>query len=303
MTQMRPPIILVGTGRCGSTFLHRLLARHDELGWLSTWNEVFPTQAWLARFSNLYRNDRLSTGIRHRRWFPKPFEAYKFWEHYLPGFSRRDRPLCAEDVTAEGIAPVRDAVERILRHQGKERLLAKVTGWSRIAYFDRIFPDALFVFLDREHKSVVSSWIQAGWLDVSSALDSAAWQWGAVPPAYREIWQDLGGGPSLSAAVKIQLDLDDIRANMSLFPGRCHTLRYEELITRPLPTLRELLAFCGLGWTSAFAAHVESLVFYDSRDRWRKYQSDEDGRRLDDFFRRAGTLLVPAAGSGPPPPA
>ena len=48
------PLIVVGTGRCGSTFLHRLLAFHDELGWLSTFNETFPRQHWLSVFSRLY---------------------------------------------------------------------------------------------------------------------------------------------------------------------------------------------------------------------------------------------------------
>ena len=41
-----------------------------------------------------------------------------------------------------------------------------------MAYFDRIYPDARFVFLQRDPRSVVSSWIKAGWLDVTSAPDT-----------------------------------------------------------------------------------------------------------------------------------
>jgi len=50
MMEVRRPIIIVGTGRCGSTLLFRLLAMHPNVGWLSTFNEVFPTQLWLSRF-------------------------------------------------------------------------------------------------------------------------------------------------------------------------------------------------------------------------------------------------------------
>ena len=109
------PIVMVGTGRCGSTMLHRLLARHDEIGWLSTFNEVCPTQPCLSRFSNLYRWRALNLGVRHLKAFPKPFECYRFWEHFLPGFSRRDRPLGAEDVVESGVAPCRRVLEKALR--------------------------------------------------------------------------------------------------------------------------------------------------------------------------------------------
>ena len=69
------PIIIVGTGRCGSTMLHRVLALHEELGWLPTFNEVFPTQPWLSRFSNLYRHPLFSTKVKHLPFFPKPFDV------------------------------------------------------------------------------------------------------------------------------------------------------------------------------------------------------------------------------------
>lgn len=293
MATVDRPIVVVGTGRCGSTMMHRIVALHEDVGWLSTFNEVFPMQAWLSSFSNLYRSEVLGTKVKHLPFFPKPFEAYKFWEHYLPGFGRRERPLTREDVPEEGIEPVRAAVERILRHQRRPRLLVKVTGWSRIAYFDRIFPDALFVFLNREHKAVVSSWVQAGWLDVTSAVDSDRWQWGEVTAAYRTLWEELGGGPLLSAAVKIQLDLDDIRENVRRFPGRCHEMQYEDLITTPIPTLQEMLAFSGLRWAPDFERRIRGMIFYDPRDKWKQSLSEEEGRLVDEFFARA-SLVSPA---------
>ena len=125
---------------------------------------------------------------------------------------------------AAGIDPASRATARVLRFQRKSRLLVKVTGWSRIAYFDRIYPDAVFISLRREPRSVVSSWVKAGWLDVTSPPDSEGWQWGEVPPDYYEVWRELGGSPILSVALKIRLDLDDIARNMALFPDRCHEL-------------------------------------------------------------------------------
>jgi hypothetical protein len=288
------PVIIVGTGRCGSTLLYRVLAQHDDLGWLSTLNEVFPRQTWLAALSPAYRWP-LPTRIKDLKAFPKPYEAYRFWEHYLPGFSRRDRPLTAADAPPEGIPQVRRATTRVLRAQGKRRLLVKVTGWSRIAYFDRVYPDASFVFLSRDPRAVVSSWLRAGWLDVTSPPESESWEWGEVPGSYLDIWRDLGGQATLSAAVKIRLDLDDIARNAALFPGRCFEVSYEELLDEPETILRSLCRRYDLPWTQHFQRVIRRTRFYDSRQKWRQHLTDEEAERILEFFQRADAHTGSAA--------
>jgi Sulfotransferase family len=282
-------ITIVGTGRCGSTLLHRLLARHDDVGWLSTFNEVFPEQSWLSIFSALYRWP-LPTRIRHAKAFPKPFEAYRFWDHYLPGFSRRDRPLTADDVPDDGIRPVRDAAARIVRFQRKSHFLIKVTGWSRVAYLDRIYPNGRFISLRRDPRAVVSSWVKAGWLDVVSPPDGEKWQWGSVPAGYYEVWRELGGDPLLSVALKMRLDLDDIARNLELVPGRGYELWYEDMIENPHPSLRAICDFAGLPWTRRFEKIVDRMGFHDYTGKWRRHLTEEQGDLVLEFLRRTDSL-------------
>jgi hypothetical protein len=267
--------------------LHRLWALHPSVGWLSTFNEAFPTQTWLSVFSNLYRLDWLPLSVRHCTAFPKPFEAYRFWEHHLPNFARREAPLVAADVPEDAIDAVRYLVAKVLRYQRRQRFLHKLTGWARIAYLNRIFPDARFLWLQRDGLAVVSSWVKAGFLNVSSDIDSNEWEWGPVPSVYREWWRELGGGGALSAAVKVQLDLDDIERNMQLFPARSDVYSYEQLVADPLNSLKRMAAFCELDWPVRFEKICRSSVFYDASQKWRQHLSPAEADAVRTFFLRA----------------
>jgi hypothetical protein len=155
-----------------------------------------------------------------------------------------------------------------------------------MAYFDQIFPDAVFVYLSRGPVSIVDSWVRAGWLNVTADIDSPEWEWGNVPEAYQQIWRQLGGGPLLSAAMKIQLDVDDIRRNMALFPTRSHEVAYEALVTDPHRSLRDILRFCDLEWTDSFERLITPSEVRNYSNRWQEERSAEDGKLLREFFAR-----------------
>ena len=282
---LKKPIIIVCAGRSGSTMLYRLLGRHKDVGWLSTYNQQLPAHLWVSALSRLYGREAFDP-IRNHYAFPKPFSAYRFWHRYLPGIDRHDRPLTAADVPRSAIEPLRRDIAAVLRYQNKTRFLTKVTGWARMAYFDQIFPDAVFIYLRRDPVSIVDSWIRAGWLNVTADIDSPDWEWGPVPEAYQQIWRQLGGGPLLSAAMKIQLDVDDIRRNVAQFPTRSHEVAYEDLVTNPHRALREVLRFCDLEWTDSFESLITPSEVRNYSNRWKEERSVEDGKLLREFFVR-----------------
>ncbi len=280
------PIMIVCTGRSGSTVFYRMIARHKDVGWLSSYNQAAPSLLWVSLFSNLYRLN-IFDKYRHAKFFPKPFSPYKFWERYLPGITRHDRPLLPADVPPESIAPLRRDIQRILKYQGRKRFLLKVTGWARMAYFEQIFPGLRFIYIKRDPISVVSSWLNAGWLNVSGEYGTNEWEWGEVPEKYARIYHELGGGPVLSAAIKTQLDIDDIRRNIAMFPGRCYEIQYEEFVTDPVGYMRQVIDFCELDWDAQYEKIVRSYKIYNYADRWKKYISEENGRLLREFYLRA----------------
>jgi Sulfotransferase domain. len=176
-----------------------------------------------------------------------------------------------------------------------------VTGWARIAYFLEIFPDALFVFLNREPRSIVSSWIQAGWLDVTSSPESEAWQWGKVPPGYLELWKKFGATSILSAALKIRLDLDDIYENMAQFNNRCYELEYEDLVSEPQRSFQNLVHFCELKWNDKFESIIREMSFYNNTNKWKKYLTEQEGDLIIQFLSQARAISVAANMKANPP--
>ncbi len=47
ISEVKNPLILFGVGRCGSTLVHQLLAKHPRLAWISGFANYFPEWPWL----------------------------------------------------------------------------------------------------------------------------------------------------------------------------------------------------------------------------------------------------------------
>ena len=154
MTTLSKPIIIVGTGRCGSTLFHRLLAMHPRVMWLSGFCDRFPTRpAWNRRavlaVSQPFLRPLLGQKIQ-------PGECYHFWDRYAYGFSEPCRDLVRSDVTVRVKKQVRAAFSQMITPT-RDRLLIKITGWPRIGYLNEIFEDARFIHILRDGRE---NWVR-----------------------------------------------------------------------------------------------------------------------------------------------
>ena len=141
------PIIIVGTGRCGSTLFHRLLAKHPQLMWLSPLCYKYPDRpGWNRMAVTVMDNPLLSRLFGEKI---RPGENYRFWDKYAYGFSEPCRDLVRSDVTPRVKKQVRAALESMLTAR-RNRLLIKITGWPRIGFLNEIFEDAKFIHVLRD---------------------------------------------------------------------------------------------------------------------------------------------------------
>ena len=280
MTTISKPIIIVGTGRCGSTVFHRLLASHPKVMWLSGFCDRYPTRPALNRRAVLAVNHPLLRPILRRK--VQPGECYKFWEKHAFGFSEPCRDLLRTDVSARVKKQVRAVMGEMLTLE-RDRLLIKITGWPRIGYLDEIFPDARFVHIKRDGRAVASSLLHVnfwrGW------YGPQGWRAGLLSGEDQATWEAYDRSFTVLAGLEWRIQMRAIAAaRRTLDPARFLEVKYEDFCDHPREVARQVLDFAELPHAEALERQVQATPIRNSQ-RWRDDLTAEQQQLLDDLLR------------------
>jgi hypothetical protein len=281
MTKIVQPLIIVGTGRCGSTVLHRVLARHPRVMWLSGFCDRFPTRPeWNRRaviaVSNPVFNRVMGGKIQ-------PGECYRFWDQYAYGFSEPCRDLVRTDVTVRVKKQVRAAFEAMLTPT-RDRLLIKITGWPRIGFLNEIFEDAKFVHIIRNGRAVANSLLHVnfwrGW------YGPQGWRAGLLSPEDQATWEAYDRSFVALAGLEWRIQMRAIEAaRRAIDPDRFLEVKYETFCEQPSETCRRIVDFADLPYTPEFERHVRMATITDMSNRWRKDLTPGQQTLLDALLR------------------
>ncbi len=258
---------IVGTGRCGSTLLHEIFAKHADTSFISAIEENRPRLARLHTLANaIYRAEHnpivKALGIAEDF---IPTEGYALIDRKVsPIYSRPFRDLVVDDVTPWLEKRFRDFFGARYESCGLPVLLHKYTGWSRLGFFSTIFPEARFLHVIRDGRAVASSWQQMRWWNGYEG--TSKWLWGLLDEDQQARWEDSNRAFPVLAALGWEKLLNSyVEAEAVMAPDRYLKLRYEDFLEDPAEHCRKILDFFGLSFTQDFQRQLDTFNINASR--------------------------------------
>ena len=264
---------VVGTGRCGSTLVHEVLARHPDVGFVSNVDDRLPyLPPALGRWNNVIYRQVPSRFTRKGRLRFAPSEAYRvLGRRVSPSIVAPTRDLLAGDAVPWLAERTRRFFDARADAQGRPLFLHKFTGWPRAGFLDRVFPDARFVHIVRDGRAVANSFVQMPWWRGFEGPER--WGWGPLPEAYAREWEESERSFVVLAGIQWKMLLDAFdAARAELPPDRWLELRYEDVVADPRARIAEILTFLGLDWNGAFEDGFVRHAF--SPDRTEAFRDD-----------------------------
>ena len=270
--QSRMPILfIIGSGRCGSSLVHEIVARNRNAGFISNIEDNLSVLNLKGRFNNALLRSPIGRYTKKGRIRFAPSEAYHLIARQVsPMYGQLRRNPTRDDVTPF----LRDRFERLFAEryvaQGKPVFVHKYTGWSRAAFFHEIFPEARFVHIVRDGRAVASSFLRMPWW--TGIQGPPNWMLGPLCEEDRMAWESSGSSLVVLAGLAWKILVASIEHDgQCLDDDRLMTLRYEDFLAEPETRIREISEFGGLGWDADAAAQVQkSPIRSDSAAAWKR---------------------------------
>ncbi len=279
---LEKPIIIIGSGRSGTTIISEIIFQHEDLAWHSNYQEIFfftplinlfrpffDNKLW--RFKKFYKyvgaskNTRQKNQTKFNLILFNPVERYNFWEHitgkridFARGF------LLNEKATEQEIKYIRSFLAKQVKYQGKKRLIMKFTGPARLEYLTSIFPDALIVNVIREPVATVHSWLEVGFWQ-RMGINKLWWR-GAYTPeeiAYAETIKDK---PALITAFQYKKLMETTKQEIDKLGLNVYDCHYEDFVEDAKTFIYKMMEFMQLPPSNKVDAYLKKIIV-DNRNQ------------------------------------
>ena len=279
------PVIFLGTGRCGTTIISEIIMRHPYLAYISNYQIWFPSipQINILRFlfeNKLWNFRGQKKQLNQVKILNKlsfyPVENYKWWGWLTRGKMDMSRDFLLDKVAGvEDKKFIRSYFTKLVHYQGKKRLCLKLTGPSRISFIQSIFPDAIFVYVNRKDIPTIKSFLNVPFW--KSRGESQLWWKGVYSERELDLVKENKGNGLFLTAVQIKKLKQVFEYEKKAFNPCVIEISYEDFIEDPNKEISKILKFCGLETNSGPCySYLETLKILDRNRKDDDVISTED---------------------------
>lgn len=276
--EIKAPIFILGTPRCGSTMLQELMACHDATAYFTHSMDVFPDPDLFRAVDWTRRH--LGLDVRGERYLKdsiivdgsSPSEAMRFWGECLnlDPFQLQWPERRVADLTQEQVQRIYTTVRHVLacfRERGSTRFMNKSPALlTEALLLQDLFPDARFVHLVRDGRMVANSLLKLYHLQRQQDIK-------VDHPLFKERpFVPYPRVPGLAEAAA-RFGLEDIRTTAAVWDSAVrlvaamrprlkhfYEVRYEDILADPRQEMRRIFEFCELPTIGSGAAAYEERL-------------------------------------------
>ncbi len=262
--KINKPIFILGAPRSGTTILSNLFTRHKDTAFPEHFLDKYYQVPWKFKLIPLMLKQQI---WRYKK-RPFPHEG-KFWRKYFPPSIEVDD----SQITPEIKNYIFSAIKTQLKAFHAPRYANKQVDFClRIKFLKALFPDAYYIVIWRDPKSVVGSlFIQMNgeWKkDEKSAEIDRGWL---------RVTEDFGKNePLLESCINFYKHyINPLKKNSPLIKDHLIEIKYEDLVQQPREELKRLYEFTELSWYKDLEVEIPKILQLGTNEKWKSLSQEE----------------------------
>ena len=265
--------------------------RHRKFAYISTYQDKVPGSPYINLLRILFENrlwsirgqkSQLNKTSALNKYIFRPGESYIFWNHITKtNFNRSFMPMPA--VKTDRVR-LRSFFEKLVKLQGREKLTFKITGPTRLAYLDSIFPDAEYVLIKRNPLDNIKSLLQVKFY--ADRKDKIWWDSENIYSEDEKLFMEKHKKSEFGVAslqyYKIHEIYEKEKKSLGL-EDRILEVNYEDFIKDPKEIVSKILQRVGYEIDDSVEEYLESLKIYNRNRKDNFFGSPEIEKEVIDI--------------------